>query len=146
MISVLDGEAVVPPLFISSRLMAAYRIEGAGTLHLHNIGRDEEGRAQYHYLVEDTEGNVVDGGTDFFSGVGAPVDYRAQMESYLSFLLNDAEHYKYTHEMGTTSFCDEHAGECPRLKAGEWAYMNDSELQMAQLEIEPLDEEGDDRG
>jgi hypothetical protein len=110
------------PLIISSRLMAAYKIEGVGTLHLEVHGRNHENRLSYHYVVEDAEGTVLDEGTDLSSGVGSDPDYLAMMETLLSFLGAAAERGESAE------------GYPPALV--EWAEQNSDELQMAAMEID----------
>jgi hypothetical protein len=77
---------VRPPLFISSRLMAALRIEGVGTIHLCADRCDQENRVVYRYIVEDADGCQLGSGCNFRSGVGADVDYTRTMCALLALL------------------------------------------------------------
>ncbi len=109
------------PLHISSRLVAALHIPNVGTLHLRAEGREAENRVQYHYIVEDTNHQVIHEGHDLCSGVGFDVDYTSTMESLLAFL----EHYgeEYQHDMDGTDF-------------EEWCYLNSDELSMARFDLQ----------
>ncbi len=120
------GRNVLPPLYISSRLMAALHVENAGTLHLLYEGQDDEGRCQYHYLVEDINHQVLHEGHDLRSGVGGEVNYSAMMDALLSFLLAYAEGYVF--ESTENSSGDE--------SFDEWCYLNDSELESAKLDLQ----------
>lgn len=121
---------VAAPLFISARLMAALKIDGAGTLHLEALGRDG-GRVTYRYVVEDEQGRILAQGNDLSSGVGASIDYRATMGTLLSFLGAAAESYDYRAEYPDTSD-DLFPDACM-----EWAYMHADELAIAHMELEP---------
>lgn len=132
--AMLDNIEVPAPLFISSRLMAAVRVEGAGVIHLHAVDRDEEGRVVYRYVVEDTTGKVVMRGDDYHSGALALIDYRTAMATLIDFLQADGEHYRYGHNMGTEQQCTELDGRCD-LKRLEWCYQHDSQLAAARWEI-----------
>jgi hypothetical protein len=138
----LDGDEVPPPLRISSRLMASLEVTDTISTHLHAVGRDEEGRVVYHYVVEE-DGTVVHEGRDLCSGARGSVDYRTMTETLVAFLLYYSEHYvsRYGHEMGMRTTCHDYPDQdpCPILAIGEWAYMNHDELQGATLELTDTD-------
>lgn len=118
--------ATVPqPLFISSRLMAALKVDDAGTLHVAELRRDHEGRIVYRYIIEDAEGRVLEEGSDLRSGAGADVDYRFAVTALLSFLGACAE-----------SWPDGENVDLFTAQAGEWAHQHSDELAMAQIELE----------
>lgn len=117
------GENVLPPLYISSRLMTALHVENAGTLHLLYKGRNDEGRCRYLYAVTDINDQVIDEDL-LFSGVGADVDYLRTMEALLSFLGHYAEEYRST-MTGEGTF-------------EEWCYLHDTELASAQLNLQEV--------
>lgn len=122
--------ATVPaPLFISSRLMAALKIDDVGTLHLSAEGSDSEGRQQYRYVIEDSEGNELAEGNDLRSGCGDPVDYLDVMETLIGFLTACAE----SHPDG------ENADLFPEAVA-IWADQHSDELAMAGYELSERDE------
>ncbi|WAL67127.1 hypothetical protein ORV05_04885 [Amycolatopsis cynarae] len=117
------------PLFISSRLMAALRIDGVGTLHVNAENRDSDGRVVYAYVVENSEGTELETGFDLRSGVGADVDYSAAMGTLLSFLEHAADVYR--------------AGMCANTEESsfsaavqEWAYLNSEEISAARADFE----------
>lgn len=124
--AVLDGINVHAPLFISGRLMAAYAVPDSGTFHVHAFERDAEDRVHYRYVIEDANGNELESGDDLRSGVGAPVDYPATMATLLSFLMAAAESYP-----------DGESANLFQPNTVEWAALNDDELSMARLEIDP---------
>jgi hypothetical protein len=123
---------VETPLFISSRLMAALKIEGAGTLHLSHVGYTDGGRVRYQYVIEDADGTELESGQDLNSGVGSPVDYTATMATICSFLSAAAESYGYQMRTGRE-------GENADLFSPavvEWAYQNANEITMAGYDLE----------
>lgn len=124
---------VPAPLFISSRLMAALKVEGAGTIHVGHVGTDRDGRQGFEWVIEDAEGHELETGGDLRSGCGDDVDYRKTMATLLSFLTTAAEAYRWnmSHGDGASENSDLF---CPAVM--EWAYMNDSELQYAEIELE----------
>jgi hypothetical protein len=139
------GTNVVPPMFISSRLMAAYKIPLAGTLHIIADHYDEEMRLVYHTVIEPVKWCssrrhdwVYDDRGDetmrpLRSAVNARVDYADTMRSLLSFLLADGERWAHVQaghaieDAGIYSFT---------ARVAEWAWMFDTELQTAQHELE----------
>ena len=130
---------IVPaPMFISSRLMAALRIdegsETGGTIHISHDGTSREGRQRYSYVIEDAAGTVLDEGSDLSSGVGDEADYGKAMATLLSFLTAAAESYEYELRGGDSDNSDLFAP-----AAMEWAYMNSDELSEAEMELEPED-------
>ncbi len=110
------------PLFISTRLMAAYAIPRVGTLHLSAERRDAERRIVYRYVIEDDEGTELDSGDDLRSGVGAEPDYLYTMRSLLGFLYH----------AGTSRSSDYGFTRA----AVEWARHNSDELATAESEID----------
>lgn len=127
------------PMFISSRLMAALKLDTAGTLHIEHIAFDQ-GRATYHYIIEDADRRVLFEGNELRSGVGSDVDYIGTMSSLLSFLESEADSYCRT--MGASEPQD---GWQFNAKTAEWAYMHDDELAVAHDEIEHRIKELGDR-
>lgn len=123
--SVLDDQPVPAPLFISGRLMAALKIDGAGTLHLLAGTRTGEGRIPYTWTIEDADGTELESGDDLSSGVGDPVNYPRTMGTLIAFLGAAAER-------------DGDDGD-PALfnpAVTEWARQNSDELTMAGLEMD----------
>lgn len=84
---------VVPrPMFLSSRLMAALDLEGAGVLHVAPVGReDSEARVRYRFVLEDGTGRALDEGDSVLSGAGAAVDVADAAATVLAFLEAAAE-------------------------------------------------------
>jgi hypothetical protein len=121
------------PLFISSRLMAAYRIENVGILHLHTLGRDDEGRVRYRYVIEDADGVELEDGDDLRSGVGASLDYPATMATLLAFLEHAAESNEANGGDG------DHLFAWPVI---EWARQHSDELGVARLDLDEAREVG----
>lgn len=118
--------SVESPLYISSRLMAALDLPGAGTIHVHAETRDAEGRVVYRYVVEGEDGSVVAQGDDLRSGVGVPVDYRDAVGTLLAFLSHAAEQYDHWDVDGRGDPPDGWA--FGSREVCEWAYMHDSEI------------------
>jgi hypothetical protein len=116
---------VASPLYISGRLMAALKIDGAGTLHLHAEDRDGEGRVVYRYLIEDEQGTQLEEGRDLRSGVGAEVDYTSTMATLLSFLSAAAEAGQDGENSDLFS---------PAVR--EWAEQHSDEIAMAECDLE----------
>lgn len=129
----------LPPRgFISSRLMAAIKMEDVGTLHMLAIRRDEENRLVFHTVIEDYLGRVLydDEGKDenapIRSMASDPIFYRGHFGSLLSFLLSDAE--AYAHHMGMTQPDDPYIfGE----EIAAWAYSHDQSLTFLDMDINP---------
>lgn len=124
---------VPAPLFISSRLMAAIKIDGGstgGTVHLHHDGQTPEGRQSYSWVVDDLDGTELGTGADVRSGVGDEPDYAEMMATLLNFLSAAAESYRHTMGGGTS---DNDTLFSPAVM--EWAYMNSDELAMAVMDL-----------
>ena len=121
---------VSPPLFISSRLMAALTIEGdtGGIINLEHTGRSAEGRQTYRWLIETHDHVELGRGDDLSSGVGDEPDYTSMMETLLGFLGAGAESYGHTMRGGTSDNSDLFPA-----AVMEWAYMNDDELSRARM-------------
>lgn len=115
--------SVHPPLFVSSRGMAALHIDGVGTLNLIAYGVDDEYRMRYHYVVEDADGQTIHEGRDLCSAARAGVDYPNMMVSLLGFLGAYAEEYRSA-MVGDDFY--------------EWCYLHDDELSMARLDLEEV--------
>lgn len=113
---------VPQPMFISARLMAALKIDGVGQLEVGDRGR---------WRIEDAEGNLLEEGGDLRCPMAD--DWGQVMASLLSFLTAVAESYRYrmSHPDSDPENLDLFSE-----KVAEWAYMNDSELQMAEMELE----------
>lgn len=123
---------LAPPLFISSRLMAAVRVgDAGGTIHIEPHQRNQEDRAVWHYVIEDSDGTVLDDGTDLRSGAGADFDARKMMGTLLGFLGAAAESYRYMMS-GQTSENDD----LFPPDVTEWAYQHDDELAGLALELD----------
>lgn len=122
------------PMFISSRLMAAVRIEGdqGGTVHLGHAGQNHEGRQVYSYVIEDASGAVLDEGSDLRSGVGETPEAASMMRSLLSFLTSAAESLRYDDDGENV---DLFARPCV-----EWAAMNSDELTCLERDLTPEEE------
>ena len=120
--------SVESPLYISSRLMAALDLPGAGTIHVHAEMRDSEDRVVYRYVVESAGGAVVAEGDELRSGVGVPLDYRDAVVTLLAFLTHASEQYR-AHMGDDDAPAD--GWVFPR-DACEWAYMHDAEIGMAE--------------
>lgn len=105
------------PLCISSRLMAALRIPGVGTLHLHPVRETSDRRVEYGWVVDDADGRELGRGEDLRSGCGAEIDYNAMMASLLGFLTADAERSD-----------DDPDGHSFPPRVVEWARHNSDEL------------------
>ena len=94
------GEQLVlaPPMFISSRHMAAVRVgDVGGTIHIAPHERDNEGRAVWRYVIEDSDGTTLDDATDLRSGAGDDVDACKMMGTLLGFLGAAAEEIGRAH-------------------------------------------------
>lgn len=127
---------IVPaPMFISSRLMAAVRVdegtETGGTIHISHAGTTREGRQRYSYVIEDATGKVLEEGSDINSGVGDEPNYGKAMATLLSFLTAAAESYEYEMRGGDS---DNHDLFSPAVM--EWAFMNSDELAELELELD----------
>lgn len=125
---------VNPPMFISSRLMAAIRIdegtETGGTVHLLHEGTDRDGRQSYSWVVEAADGTELETGADLRSGVGDEPDYTSMMATLLSFLDAAAEAYRAGMDGRTSDNADMFS---PAVM--EWAYMNSDELGVLSFEL-----------
>lgn len=133
------GAHVVPqPMFISARLMAAYRLPDGSTLHVGAMRRDDEGRVVYAWAVDDETGRELGAGTDLRSGCGAPVDYAGIMGTLCAFLGAAAESYGYAMR---------HPGSAPEnldlftADVTAWAYQHDDELAMVEYDLAGEDED-----
>jgi hypothetical protein len=127
-----DQLFLAPPLFISSRLMAAVRVgDAGGTVHIEPRGRDHEDRAVCRYVIEDSDGAVLDDGTDVRSGVRDDFDARKMMGTLLGFLGAAAESYRYTMHGQTSENVDLFPPDVT-----EWAYQHDDELAALALELD----------
>lgn len=131
---------VTPPLFISSRLMAALTIEGdtGGIVNLEHTGSNREGRQTYRWLIETHDHVVVGLGDGPNSGCGDAPDYTSMMATLLNFLDSDAASYR--HHMGDGEPDD---GYMFPPTVTEWAYMNSDQLGVLAYELaNPDGEEG----
>jgi hypothetical protein len=119
-----------PPFIITARLLPGLKV-GDGFI---SITHDKWlfGR-QVYQVYFDLPNGVEVYLNDLKSGVGGG-DLQAGFESLLSFLLAAVESYRY-HKLTWTDNPDDNMHLFPRPVV-EWAYQNDSELQMLQLEIE----------
>jgi hypothetical protein len=125
-------EALRPPLFISSRLMAAIRVGDHGaTIHVEPVGHTPDGRIAWRYIVEDNAGQVLDDATDLHSGIGDQIDSRRTLATLLSFLSAAAESYRHTMTGPSSDNADMFP---PDLM--EWAYEHDDELAALALELD----------
>lgn len=115
-----------PPLTITSRLLAGLRMEGAGTVHVEPLHRDEDGRVVYRWYVDGPNGEELGCGEDIRSGAGDDVDYRETVGNLLAFLHACAESRRYGGE-GAALF-DE--------IVGAWAEQYDDAIEVALLELD----------
>lgn len=125
---------VTPPMFISSRLMAALKIDGAGEVHLEADQRTIDNRVNYRTVIVDAEGRELYDGRGISSGVGNSVDYTAAMETTLSFLEHDGDLYRSC--MGDWASADEDSKPLWNEAVAEWAYQHDMEISSARLDLE----------
>lgn len=125
---------VESPMFISSRLMAALKIEDIGTIHVH-AGDSDGGRVAYNCIIEDADGNVLYDGDGIRSGVGSAVDYARAMATTLHFISHDADLYRLC--MGDWATADEDHQPGFNEAVAEWAYQHDGDL--FSLEAHELD-------
>lgn len=91
----MSATEVRSPLYISSRLMAALRLEDGSQLHVGALDRDGEGRVRYEWIIDGPNGRMVATDTDLRSGCGAAIDYTDTMRSLLTFLSACAESLSY---------------------------------------------------
>lgn len=128
--------AKVPaPLFISARLMAAYRIDDVGTLHIHADHYDGESRVVYEYVVEDADGTEIESGMDLRSGSGDEIDYRAMMATLCGFLSACGESVNYP---GGGDDADMFSAAC-----AAWCGEHEEDLSMAAFDL-TYDENGEE--
>lgn len=148
---------VQSPMFISSRLMAALKIEGGtheldppgGTVHIEASGREADtypptgartsrsvpGRVAYGCVIEDDNGKVLYEGDGIRSGVGSKVNYAQAMATTLHFIAHDAELYRLC--MGDWANADEDHQPNFNEAVAEWAYLNSDEIEMAAYDLDP---------
>lgn len=128
---------VNPPLFLSSRLMAAITIEGdtGGIINLECTGLDHDGRQGYNWLVETHDHIVIEEGSDLRSGVGDEPDYTSMMATLLNFLGNGAEIYR--HQMSDPGYLQDGDPDPFTPALMEWAYMNDDALSIIRELLDP---------
>jgi hypothetical protein len=132
---------IYPPLFISSRLMAAVTIgdsETGGILHLNIEGRNDEGRVVYSWVITDGQHKELERSTpggELNSGVGDDPDYTKMMGTFISFLESAAETYRHTMGTATTDTDGDPLPFNPAVM--EWAYMNSEELSQVHMVLEP---------
>lgn len=112
--------------------MAAVNVGNDGsTLHIKAIGRDDDDRVVWRYVIENGNRAVLDEGTDVRSGRGDPVDPRKAMATLVGFLGAAAEAYRVEMQ-GRAS---DNAGLfAPDVI--EWAYLHDDELASLGLDLE----------
>lgn len=126
---------VQEPLFISSRLMAAIKLDDGSTLHIGHDGYSF-GRVRYEWIIDNSDGKEIarseGNGGHIYSGVGSDVDYKEAMGSLLSFLTAAVESYQYAGWEG------ENANLFSRPVV-EWACENSSELEYAHFEFTESD-------
>lgn len=120
-----------PPFCITSRLLAGVRI-GQTEISI-EIGKEtNDGRIRYRYHLDGP--GIEHTGDDLKSGVGGGSLVQG-MASLLSFLGAAAESYRYCRMDWDKIGEDDNASLFPR-EVTEWAYQNDDEISMLQLEIE----------
>lgn len=106
-----EPDPIVIPGFISSRLMAAYDIEGH-VLHVDMVGYTADNRERWRYILETPE-RVEIFDREFYSGCGDQLSYGDAARSALSWATTrpgdtDAEFFDgYT--PGQLAWVDEHA-------------------------------------
>lgn len=137
----VNRSEIVSPMFISSRLMAAVKVDGSdgGVLHVEWSGKsDSAGRAKVHYIVEATDGTVLADSDDLAVHRG----YADAMESLCAFLGASAESYSYALHTARTrgisleaALADSENGTLFPPACVEWAYRNDDELSMIAEEL-----------
>lgn len=123
------GDLMIPaPLTISSRLMAAYKVDGLGTFHIMPLSHD--GRWRYRVIIDDVDGKELYDGSDLESGVGNDVMLIDTLDNLLGFLgaAGDA----YEHEMRNGEGSSENGKLFPPAVM-EWAYQNRDEIGNAQF-------------
>jgi hypothetical protein len=152
---------VLPPMFISTRLMAAYKIAGAGTLHIIADHYNKDMLVVYRTVIEpDEEWSAVNpccGDVPFMhdemfpegytwryddqgdeaarplhSAVSARIDYGDTMRGLLTFLLSDGERWALT-LLGHTEDADNYSF---NAHVGEWVWAYDTQFQAALHELE----------
>lgn len=124
---------VTPPLFISSRLMAAIVIEGdtGGIVNIEYAGTTRDGQHAYRWVIEGHDHTEIGQG-DGPQTASDEANYTTAMETLLGFLEAGAESYRHTMSGGTSDNSDLFP---PAVM--EWAYMNSDELAMARGMIDP---------
>lgn len=137
---------VLSPMFISSRLMAAIKVEGGsheldppgGVVHIHCLGREagyfNSTRVAYGCVIEDSTGEVLYEGDGIRSGVDDDVDYRRAMATTLHFIAHDGETYRSC--MGDWSN-DPDDQPLFNRDVAEWAYLNSDEITMLAYDLDP---------
>lgn len=134
---------VTPPMFISARLMAALKIEGAGTIHIHARNADplphelnRRDRIAYSCIIEDADGTVLYDGDGIRSGAGQDVDYAEAMATTLHFISHDADQYRAC--KGDWSTRGEDGQPVWNEAVAEWAYQHDGDLfALEAYELDP---------
>lgn len=115
------------PMQISPRLLPAVQVAGAW-ISIEPAGvRDD--RIEWHWHI-DAKGGLTQSGGDLSSGVGTTDDeagYRSTMSALISFLMDAAEQYRHDSDYDDPSFY---------TSIVHWAYQNDDELGMLQVELE----------
>jgi hypothetical protein len=119
--------AVEHPMIVTSRLMAGMVIEGAGTVHVEVVGRSDEGRVVYGYVIEGVNGRELYASQDVESGVGADPDFCSAARTILGFLSADGDAYRGAMARGGVPVEPYAFGE----EMAEWAYMFESEIGYA---------------
>ena len=121
------------PMFIGARLMPAARV-GASTIHVFPHARDDENRVVWRYIIEDSDGYVLDDATALSSGTGDDIDPRQALATLAEFLTAAAEAYRHTLNGQPSDNSDLFPPD-----VSEWAYEHDDELAALALELTPND-------
>lgn len=120
------------PMFIGTRLMAAYKIDAVGTIHIAPDSYDDEQRLAWRYIVEDANGNVLVEAADIKDGPGNDVSVIAVTESLMGFMSAAADAYR--HEMDHGEGSSDNGRLFPPVMM-EWCYVNSEEIGLAMFEL-----------
>jgi hypothetical protein len=122
------------PMQISPRLLPALEVAGAWISiepagRTHSIASRVPDRLEWHWHI-DAKGGLTQSGGELSTGpqhIDDEAGYRAAMGALLSFLMHAAECYRHDSDYEDSSFS---------TAVVHWAYQNDDELGMAQVELE----------
>lgn len=121
------------PMMITARLLPGVRVGDNSYISVKHVGYTDDNRERWEYHIDTPDWEFS--ANDFASGVRGKMDPEEVVEALISFLCAAAERYRYD-MLSKPVYIHEEDHLFP-LHVTEWAYMNDSELQSLQCDLQP---------